>query len=175
MAKKNTGEKFKKKSRVEFRPSTEFVVVAKELELAYDRVGSAPAQRLRWLLEFAGLDLDALSKGRYADLGWEWFVFGLNKKRDQLRNSLEVWDVLTSLQAWTIEDEVVEEHIPVFSTPSRTLMSEFHSMIRGIFDTLFKGEYWEFTRPSPLERIALRLSLHRPEELLGWRFSERVL
>jgi len=165
MAKKKTREK-SKKNRTEKDTITNFVPIAKELELAYDRVTSIPARKLRWLLEFAGLDLGALSQGRSADLGWELVFFGLNRRRDQLRDPFELFSDLATLTAVQTEEEAMERkrygYILFSSGPSPIFVSEFHSTIRGIFDTLFKGEYWEFRRPSPLERIVLHLKPGTP-------------
>ncbi len=128
--------------------------VRKELIAAYAAVGPTPPKRLKWLLEFAYKDLNDLTKGRLVDLGWEVAMFGVNKKPDQIPNERDSFMDLHILAGpYTPEEAMERRGMPL--TPSETLLRDFHSSMRNVFNLLFAGEWWEFKPPSAVHRIAL--------------------
>jgi hypothetical protein len=126
--------------------------VTKELQLAYARVNGSPTRRLRWLLNFAELELADLSEGRLADLRWELVVFGLNKKPSQMAKDRKSHREFSTLMQASPEE---------FYGPSSNkgiqpaAMRRFHAFMRDAFETLFKGEFWEFHPPQPTKLIAI--------------------
>jgi predicted RNA-binding Zn ribbon-like protein len=161
MARKNPVKK-KKRKRLAL-PFSADAPEAKELPLAYMRINGAPARRLRWLLDFAYLDLDSLSEGRFADLRWEVVVFGLNKKPDQMKDEFEIFLELSSLtMPLTLDRDRLRskeyQHQRLAESKKGAppeLLREFQNTMRNAFDQLFKPEWWEVTRPTAVERIAL--------------------
>jgi hypothetical protein len=169
MAKKKRTPKAKKS------PEDSFAPIAKELAVAYGRVNSAPARRLKWLLNFSGLDLDSLSEGRLADLRWELVVFGLNRKPEEMRSEFGIFFDLRSL---VIPGSVDLQRLDSIKTKDETkqfqdylkaemkkgasldLVREFQATMRGAFDALFTPAWWEVTRPTAVERIALNIRLY---------------
>src|SRR5690348_15815261 len=50
-------------------------VLPKELVLASGLIGDSSVRRLKWLVNFAALDLNGLSQGQLSDLRWEIKAF----------------------------------------------------------------------------------------------------
>src|SRR5262249_22323197 len=121
----------------------EFAPIAKELALAYARINGAPARRLKWLLNFSGLNLDSLSEGHRANLRCEVVVFGLNKKPEEMKGRLDIFPEYTMLA------DKEDKSAPL------DLVRKFQTTMREIFDTLFSGEQWQFRRPVQGESIVL--------------------
>ena len=128
MAKKKRTPKAKKS------PEDSFAPIAKELALAYGRVNSAPARRLKWLLNFSGLDLDSLSKGRLADLRWELVVFGLNRKPDEMRSEFGIFFDVRSL---VISGSVDLQRLDSIKTEDET--KQFQDYLKAEMN---KGHRW---------------------------------
>jgi len=134
----------------------DFASTARELNLAYGRVDSVPTRRLKWLLDFASLDLNTLSEGRLADLRWEVVVFGLNRELEQLGDEQELFFDLGTLRSPLFPPKSPEAMIAeVNKGASLDLMREFQRTMHTAFDTLFDGEQWRVARPTREEGIAL--------------------
>ena len=82
--------------------------VRKELVAAYTTVGGTPPKRLRWLLEFAYMNLTDLTQGRLADLGWEVAMFGVNKRPNHIENDVDSLGDLLVLADSFMSDEFDE-------------------------------------------------------------------
>lgn len=134
----------------------------REIQLAWKRINGSPARRLRWLLEFAYLNLDSLSVGRFADLRWEVLAFGLNMKPDQIQEfsrSHRGWEFRSDVAAFArpliknVDEPNIREQAAEGAHPE--LVRKFQTTMRDAFDKLFEPNWWEVIRPAGLERIAL--------------------
>jgi hypothetical protein len=164
--------KIRKKKRAK-APNThqaDFGIPTRELELAYHRINGTPTRRLRWLLEFAYLDLNKLSEGRLADLRQELLIFGLNQNPAQIRDLMDIvildfWSITMPLPTNEPIPMSEIEKLATLGQPEleaerrngapRWLMERFQRTMRAAFDKLFEGEQWRVTRPSHEEGIAI--------------------
>ncbi len=118
----------------------------REITLASERLGKTPTSRLKWLLQFAQSDLDSLSAGRWADVGWEVAAFSLPEKIlagkggiEEKKNAMVSLVLLVPLspKPWTVPQEIVRK---------------FHNSIKQGFEAFFGGG-WEIERPAIKEKI----------------------
>ena len=119
----------------------------RELVLATKRIGEAPIKRVKWLLEFAYMNLEDLSEGRRSDLAWEVRAFVLlsigelvtSSKKDM---NVNVMTAFVRVQTEQVSDETVRK---------------FQAFTRcGLQAAFFEGG-WEFTYPKRTEKISLGL------------------
>jgi hypothetical protein len=175
MAKKKITKKTK--AMLPSAPPPDFGIPIRELELAYHRINGTPTRRLRWLLEFAYLDLNKLSEGRLADLRQELLVFGLNRNPANpldialdfhlltfplpMNESIPRSEIEKLISKGTTEEEH-KQHDQAVQAERRKgaplwLMNRFQETMRAAFDKLFEGEQWRVTRPSHEEGIAINV------------------
>jgi len=130
-----------------------FAPIGKELKLAQGRVGLKPVDRLRWLLEFAHLDLTALSQGRLTDLGWEILGFVLPPNLEHLSDAKlqEVYNCFYIVTAPYSKDEIPKDGI---ERVSDHLIRGFHPVLKNGLESLFATGRWEIAM-RPITKVLL--------------------
>lgn len=149
----------------------------KEMRLAYARINGSSVRRLRWLLNFADLNLDELSEGQLIDVRWEVALFGLNVDPNDYKSRSEIFDLLHSVIRPPYQRQVSKERdVKARDLENQNTISEarqelieglekgahpdtvraFQSFVREGFNVLFAGEYWQPNQiPEPQKAIAL--------------------
>ncbi len=119
----------------------------KELELARARVGLESVDRVRWLLDFVGKDIDHLSQGQMVDLRWEVLAVTspLNPQSDQERWDSTLFPLRSQQHRNQLEAEGKESrgHDRLAWLP----FNDIHSHLKGLVDDFFSGRGWQIDRP----------------------------
>jgi len=120
------------------------MVPPKELVLASGRIGDSSVKRLKWLLNFAALNLDGLSQGQLSDLVWEIKAFLFPPNIQSAINSNYGYQ---NLFAWLM-------HYPA---DDHGTISEKNAQAfaKSGLESAFHHGGWEFTYPRRTEKVAL--------------------
>jgi len=146
----------KKKATV---PESYSAEIRRETQLALGRIGKKQIDQLRWLVEFAAVDLDACSAGRLADLGWEVVAFSFDEVPEQPIDLHVAFDLEPRVQL------PVEE------------IRRFHLLIQKGLDDFFDGKGWGMTEPEVFKRLKVNVRPFHVESIkggsLGW-YNKRL-
>jgi len=125
----------------------------RELELARERVGPEPVDRVRWLLSFVDKDIGRISRGQETDLRYEILAFSSPPKpkspQDRqdstlflLRDALHLDRLEASGKEITREDRL-----------SWLSIEEIHSRLKQKLDGFFSLKGWKVERPPITEEM----------------------
>lgn len=136
------------------------------LAKAHERVGKYPARRLRWLLDFAYLNLDAIDAEQFGALRWDLADFGVGKGPYEKKTLADIFfeiEVLrlplswppynAPLSAWTELNKELAKERGKGAHPE--IVRKFQVTMRNAFDILATGQQWRVQRPTYEEGIAL--------------------
>jgi hypothetical protein len=123
--------------------------IQKELQLAYKRIDGNSIKRLKWLLEFAESDLDSLSQGRLTDVGWELAMFSANVKPEKVHEDISYFGIRFMMFDFSNPERPTQG-----TQVSPALIREFQTKMKQVFDLMYAGEWWAYTYPPKVKRIA---------------------
>src|SRR5262245_11113392 len=118
------------------------IVLPKELVLASGRIGKSSVRRVKWLLNFAALDLDGLSQGQRADLGWEIKAFLFPS---DIQSAITNWGYRTLLAL--LENKAYD--------PDPISVEKSQAFAKSGLESAFHRRGWEFTYPRRTEKVGL--------------------
>lgn len=147
MATQKRNQKSKGQKEIDAVVKTLIDPIRKELELAYKRINGNSIRRLRWLLEFSEANLDSLSQGKQADIGWEVAMFSANLRPDKLH---EDFTILGDFDLMMMDPNTYEKIHQVHPD----LIRWFQKTMKAVFDLLYAGKPWHYRYPAKVRSIA---------------------